>query len=279
MLGPNLNFIIAPGESCAFVGESGCGKSTTVSVIARDYHVGGLPGFTNPIPHDNRDRGLVLLDGRDIRTYNRPWLLKQIGMVAQVSVIFNTSIEENIAYGKATQRFDTPEQRAARKPAVISALTRAAAWNEFINNETNPNNLGLFYICGQDGCNLSGGQKQRVSIARMIYKKPSLFIFDEVTSALDAESERKVMATLISLATGHTSFLVAHRLGTIKHANNIIVLRKGGTIIERGHNPVPAEERRKDYEKQEDEDDPRTAHDKLMDKQGAYWKLFTDQSF
>jgi ABC-type multidrug transport system fused ATPase/permease subunit len=280
VLGPNLNFTIKPGEGCAFVGESGCGKSTTVSIIARDYHVGGLPGFTNPIPHDSRDRGMVLLDGRDIRSYNRSWLLKQVGVVAQVSVIFNTTIEENIAYGKATQRFDTPEQKLARKPAVIEALTRAAAWNEFINDENNPNNLGLDYICGQDGCNLSGGQKQRVSIARMIYKRPSLFIFDEVTSALDAESERKVMDTLIQLSKGHTNFLVAHRLNTIKHANNIIVLRKGGTIIEQGHHSVPVEERvGKSQEKETDDDDPRTAHEKLLENENAYYRLFQDQSF
>jgi len=278
VLGPKLNFTIQPGESCAFVGESGCGKSTTVSIIARDYHIGGLPGFNNPIPHDERDRGMVLLDNRDIRTYNRSWLLKQIGQVAQISVIFNTSIEENIAYGKAEQRFDDAEAREARKPEVILALSRAAAWNEFINKETNPNNLGLYYKCGQDGCNLSGGQKQRVSIARMIYKKPSLFIFDEVTSALDADSERKVMGTLIDLAVGHTNFMVAHRLNTIKHANNIVCMRKGGTIIEMGHHPV-RDANGKATSKCDDADDPRTAHEKLLDNRNAYHRLFADQTF
>jgi len=278
VLGPNLNFVIQPGEACAFVGESGCGKSTTISLINRDYHVKGLPGFSNPYPSDRRDKGYVLLDDRDIRTYNRSWLLKQIGVVSQMSVIFNTSIEENIAYGRAEHRFDTDEQKEARKAGVIDALAKAAAWNEFINNELNPNNLGLHYQCGQDGCNLSGGQKQRISIARMIYKNPSLFIFDEVTSALDAGSERKVMATLVAISTGHTSFLVAHRLNTIKHANNIICLRKGGTIIERGHHPVPIAMRLDKTHTPED-DDPKTAHEKLLANRNAYARLFGDQSF
>lgn len=267
VLGPGLNFTIQPGESCAFVGESGCGKSTTVSIIARDYHIGGLEGFKNPIPHDDRDRGLVLLDDVDIRSYSRPWLLKQIGVVAQASVIFNTTVEENVAYGLAERRFDDEEAVRARRGDVIAALTAAAAWNEFVNKDTNPNNLGLDYMCGQDGCNLSGGQKQRVSIARMIYKKPSLFIFDEVTSALDAGSEKKVMDTLKQISTGHTNFLVAHRLNTIKHANNIIVLRKGGTIIEAGHHPTDVKEVKE------------MAHDQLLANRSAYFELFSKQTF
>jgi ATP-binding cassette subfamily B (MDR/TAP) protein 1 len=276
VLGPNLNFVVEAGESCAFVGESGCGKSTTVSLIARDYHIGGLEEFKNPIPHDPRDTGRVLLDGRDIRDYDRSWLLEQIGVVAQVSIIFNTSVEENVAYGIYEHRFHSEEEKKQRRPQVIAALRAAAAYDEFINNDTNPNNLGLDYICGQDGCNLSGGQKQRVSIARMIYKKPSLFIFDEVTSALDAGSEKKVMSTLMSISTGKTNFLVAHRLNTIKHANNIICFRKGGTIIESEHHANPSSE---DNGKAPEGQDPRTAHDKLMDRRNAYYELFSNQSF
>jgi ABC-type multidrug transport system fused ATPase/permease subunit len=278
VLGPKLNFTIMPGESCAFVGESGCGKSTTISLISRDYHVGGLPEFVNPIPHDPRDRGTVFLDDRDIRDYDRSWLLEQIGVVAQASVIFNTTIEENVAYGQANHRFDTPAEKAARREGVIEALRKAAAWDEFVNQEVKAMNLGLDYICGQDGCNLSGGQKQRVSIARMIYKEPSLFIFDEVTSALDAGSERKVMATLISISTGCTCFMVAHRLNTIKHSNNIIVLRKGGTIVEHGHHPNP---RNEDGGKVPENLDPRKAHDKLMDNRNpeGYYRLFSSQAF
>jgi ATP-binding cassette subfamily B (MDR/TAP) protein 1 len=276
VLGPGLNFSIKAGESCAFVGESGCGKSTTIALISRDYHVGGLDEFKNPIPHDHRDAGRVYLDGRDIRDYDRSWLLEQIGVVAQKSVIFNTSVEENVAYGQASHRFHTEEEKNRRRPLVIEALRKAAAYDEFINNETNKNNLGLDYICGQDGCNLSGGQKQRVSIARMIYKKPTLFIFDEVTSALDAGSERKVMATLIAISQGKTNFLVAHRLATIKHANNIIVFRKGGTIIESAHHSNPSDE---DGGKAPEGEDPRKAHDKLMANRDAYYTLVSNQTF
>jgi ABC-type multidrug transport system fused ATPase/permease subunit len=171
MLGPDLSFTILPGKSCALVGEMGCGKSTVMALITRQYHIGGLPGCVNPVPHDSRDRGVVLLDHRDIRTYNRSWLLGQVGIMTPTPIIFNTTIEENVAYARPLQRFQDAERKELRQPAIIEAFIRAGACHEFVDRTTNPKNLGLDYPCGQEGCNLSNGQKQRVSIARMIYKQ------------------------------------------------------------------------------------------------------------
>jgi ABC-type multidrug transport system fused ATPase/permease subunit len=189
-----------------------------------------------------RDAGTIWIDGKDIREVNRRWLAERIGVVAQKPIIWNTTILENVAYGSAAERFieDGTPEKEAQKQRVIKALEQAAAWNQFVNPNPPPRpdgskpepGLGLDFQVGEDGSNLSGGQKQRVSIARMLYKNPSLLIFDEVTSALDAGSEKDVMRTLIEIGKGKTCLMIAHRLNTIKHADHIVVLSKSGNIIE-----------------------------------------------
>jgi ABC-type multidrug transport system fused ATPase/permease subunit len=275
ILGPNLNFKIKAGESAALVGESGCGKSTSISLVQRQYHVRGLNGVKRP----DTDQGTVFLDGVDIRKLNRHWLMERLGIVAQQSVIFNSTIYDNVTYGKAKERWlCDPHELAEQRLRVIAALKRAAAWDEFVNphpplradgSQPEPG-LGLDFAVGEDGGNLSGGQKQRVSIARLIYKGPSLFILDEVTSALDAGSERKVMDTLIDISRGKTTLAIAHRLNTIKHSNALLVFSKAGVIQEFGHHEIGTED---------DESVP-TAHEQLLAiPNGAYRSMFEDQTF
>jgi len=202
--------------------------------------------------------------------------------VAQRPVIWNTTILDNVVYGQPSERhviLDHTPEREAQRLRVIAALKAAAAWDEFVNPDpaarpdgTKPvPGVGLQFQVGEDGSNLSGGQKQRLSIARMIYKNPSIFIFDEVTSALDAGSEKNVMRTLIRLSQSKTCIMIAHRLNTIKHADHIIVLSKSGNIVE---------EAKTVKSKAEDDGKVGTAHDKLVAKErGYYRKLFDNQTF
>ncbi|CAM3902264.1 ABC transporter ATP-binding protein [Alkalicoccus chagannorensis] len=198
-----LNFTAYPGETVAVVGMSGGGKSTIMSLIPRFYDV---------------TEGSVKVDGKDIREYEVRSLRSQIGMVLQDNIIFSDSILFNILMGRP----DATEEE------VVEAA-KAANAHDFIKNMPE----GYDTKVGERGVKLSGGQKQRVAIARVFLKDPKLLIFDEATSALDLESERLIQESLDYLARDRTTFLVAHRLATVTHADKIIVM-ENGRIAETG---------------------------------------------
>ncbi|MCT1578876.1 ABC transporter ATP-binding protein/permease [Oceanobacillus kimchii] len=210
------------GETVAFVGMSGGGKSTLISLIPRFYDVTG---------------GSVKVDGKDIRDYQSRSLRDNIGMVLQDNILFSESIEMNIRMGN-------PE---ATDEEVVQAA-KAANAHQFI--ESLPQ--GYATMVGERGVKLSGGQKQRIAIARVFLKNPPILIFDEATSALDLESEHLIQETMERLASDRTTFIVAHRLATITHANRIVVV-EDGQIIESG------------------------SHEELMKLQGHYYDLYQIQ--
>lgn len=199
----NIDLHVEPGETIAFVGMSGGGKSTLVNL---------LPGFYSA------SSGQILLDGQPIEDIYLPSLRSQIAMVSQHVVLFNDTIAANIAYGD-------PNPDSAR----IGAAVKAAYLSDVIAELPE----GLQTQVGDNGFRLSGGQRQRLAIARAIYKDAPLLILDEATSALDTESERMVQAALEQLMHGRTTFVIAHRLSTVERADRIVVL-SSGSIVEMG---------------------------------------------
>jgi subfamily B ATP-binding cassette protein MsbA len=192
-----------PGEVVALVGPSGAGKSTLISLIPRFYDPTG---------------GRILLDGTDIRDLSLHDLRANIALVPQETQLFSGSIAENIRYGK-------PE---ASDLEVVEAAQAANA-HEFI--ESFPQ--GYQTLVGERGVKLSGGQRQRVAIARALLKNPRILILDEATSSLDSESEASVQEALERLMQGRTTFVIAHRLSTVRDADRIVVL-EGGKIVQAG---------------------------------------------
>ena len=212
-----VSFEIKKGSIAALVGSSGSGKSTTLDLLPRFYDITG---------------GKISIDGADTRGMNLASLRKLFGIVAQETFLFNDTIEANIAYGM-------PD---AGKDSVIAAATAANAW-EFI--EKLPQ--GLDTVIGERGVMLSGGQRQRLSIARALLLNPPILILDEATSSLDTESERLVQAAINNVMENRTVLVVAHRLSTIRHANQILVLEKGN-IVERGtHDELLSQNNRYKY--------------------------------
>lgn len=199
----HVNLTIMPGETVAFVGTSGGGKSTLVNLVPEFY----LPGT-----------GEIRLDGQPIQEIELNSLRSQIAMVSQNVVLFDDSIAANIAYGD-----DKPDQDR------IEAAAEAAHFSDVIAALPN----GLETTIGDNGMRLSGGQRQRLAIARAIYKDAPILILDEATSALDTESERAVQAALDELMRGRTTLVIAHRLSTIERADRIVVL-VGGHVLESG---------------------------------------------
>lgn len=215
----NINFHVDAGEYVALVGSSGAGKSTLCSLIPRFYDVTG---------------GKIFIDGVDVRKIQLKSLRDHIGIVQQDVYLFVGTIYDNIRYGK-------PE---ASRDEVIAAAKNANA-HDFIMSLPK----GYDTDIGQRGIKLSGGQKQRLSIARVFLKNPPILIFDEATSALDNESEKVVQDSLEKLARNRTTFVIAHRLTTIKNAKRILVLTEEG-IEEEG------------------------SHEELLAKRGIYEKLY-----
>jgi ABC-type multidrug transport system fused ATPase/permease subunit len=220
----NVSLKINKGETIAFVGPSGAGKTTITDLIARFYDVSS---------------GAILLDGIDIREFNQEDLRQLVGIVNQESILFNDTIRNNVALGRPEL---TMEQ--------VESAAKAAYAHDFIMEMEK----GYESEIGERGGKLSGGQKQRLSIARALLKDPEILILDEATSALDSESERLIQSALHELMKSRTTFVVAHRLSTVKEAHLILVL-EDGVIVESG------------------------THRELVGGNGTYRRLYDAQSF
>ncbi len=199
----DLNLAAQPGERIALVGPSGAGKSTITALLLRFY----AP-----------ESGRLLIDGRDAGSYPLGWLRGQMAIVPQDVLLFGGTIAENIRYG-----------RPGADDAAIREAARLANADEFIRAFPE----GYATLVGDRGIKLSGGQRQRVAIARAILKNPAILILDEATSSLDSEGERLVQLALDRLMEGRTTFIIAHRLATIRDANRIAVI-DGGRVVESG---------------------------------------------
>ncbi|XP_071057078.1 ATP-binding cassette sub-family B member 6 isoform X2 [Onthophagus taurus] len=199
----NITFSVPPGKTVALVGPSGSGKSTIIRLLFRFYDV---------------ETGSIILDGQNIKTVTQESLRRNIGVVPQDTVLFNNTIKYNIQYGRIT----APD-------ADIYQAARGADIHDRILTFTD----GYDTQVGERGLRLSGGEKQRVAIARTLLKAPQIILLDEATSALDTQTERNIQESLNKMCADHTTIIVAHRLSTIIHADEILVL-KDGEIVERG---------------------------------------------
>ncbi|MGL5033657.1 MAG: ABC transporter ATP-binding protein, partial [Microcystaceae cyanobacterium] len=219
----NLNLRIKKGMTTAIVGSSGSGKSTTVDLILRFY---------------DPDRGSIKIDGGDVKEFQLHSWRKAIAIVSQDTFLFNTSIRENIAYG-----------RPDATDAEIGTAIRKAYLEDFI--QTLPN--GLDTVVGNRGTRLSGGQRQRIAIARALLCDPDILILDEATSALDSKSEQIVQKAIEEISGDRTVIMIAHRLSTIQKADKIVVM-DNGEIVESG------------------------THIELINLQGMYYSLYKAQN-
>jgi ATP-binding cassette subfamily B protein len=198
-----VSFEIPAGKTVAVVGPSGSGKSTLARLLFRFYDV---------------QSGRIAIDGQDIRSVTQKSLREAIGIVPQDTVLFNDTVEYNIAYGRT----------GADRPAAERAA-RSAHIHSFIASTPK----GYETMVGERGLKLSGGEKQRVAIARTLLKNPPIMVFDEATSALDSANERAIQAELQSAARNRTALVIAHRLSTVVDAHQILVM-EDGRIVERG---------------------------------------------
>ena len=220
----NFSLTIEKGQTVALVGQSGSGKSTLANLITRFYDV---------------NKGVIKIDGIDIKTIKQKSLRGLMGIVSQESILFNDTVFNNISLG-----VDNPTIEG------VTAASNIANAQEFIVNLPQQYETNI----GDSGNTLSGGQKQRLSIARAVLKNPPIMILDEATSALDTESEQLVQVALEKMMENRTSLVIAHRLSTIQKADLIVVMKQG-EIVEQGK------------------------HDDLLEQKGEYFKLVTMQSF
>ena len=204
----NINFSVKPGETLAILGKTGSGKSTIIELISRLY---------------DTKIGTILLDDIPIEQVNLNAVRSQIGFVPQDPFLFSESIEENIKFGKEN----------ATKEEIITAAQNADIHDNIINFPK-----GYKTILGERGVTLSGGQKQRISIARAIIKDPKILIFDDCLSAVDTETEEKILSNLERISKDVTTFIISHRVSSAKKANKIIVLSEGEIIQEGTHNEL-----------------------------------------
>lgn len=208
----DLSLEVKKGQTVALVGPSGAGKTTLTDLVARFYDVGN---------------GGILIDGIDIREFRQEDLRRLIGIVSQESILFNDTIRNNITLGNP-----------AATDAEVEQAAKAANAHEFIVAAQNGYNTNI----GERGSKLSGGQRQRVSIARALLKNPEILILDEATSALDSQSEKLVQEALEKLMQNRTSFIIAHRLSTVQHADIIIVMDHGKIAEKGSHSELMAKD-------------------------------------
>jgi ABC-type multidrug transport system fused ATPase/permease subunit len=205
----DVSFTISPGQRVVLIGASGAGKSTIVSLILRLY---------------DPQKGSIAIDGVNIRNYQRDSLRRAIGVVPQNSVLFGTTIRENIAYGKLDATMEE-----------IVAAAKAASAHDFISELEHRYET----VIGERGATLSGGQQQRIAIARAFIRNAPILILDEPMTGLDAESEAKVREALKRLMVGKTCFVITHDLEATAEADHILVLEEG-RIVERGRHSAVA---------------------------------------
>jgi ATP-binding cassette subfamily B protein len=213
---------VRPGEKIALVGETGSGKSTIVNLLCRFYEPTG---------------GTILIDGMDYRERPQIWLQSNLGYVLQAPHLFSGSVSDNIRYGK----LDATDEE------VIEAAKVVDAYNFIMKMEK-----GFDSDVGEGGGRLSTGEKQLVSFARAIIKDPAIFVLDEATSSIDTQTEAKIQSAIFKILEGRTSFIVAHRLSTIRFCDRILVIDEG-QILEQG------------------------THKELLHKRGHYYNLYTNQ--
>jgi len=199
----NISVQVKPNQLIALIGPTGSGKTSFVNLIPRFYDV---------------TDGEVCVDGHDVRKVALVTLRRQIGIVLQTSLLFSDSIRANIAYGRPDTTMDE-----------VIAAAKAAQAHEFIEGFTN----GYETVVGERGVTLSGGQRQRVAIARALLMDPRILILDDSTSSVDTQTEKLIQAALDNLMEGRTTFVIAHRLSTVRRADMILVMDKG-RIVERG---------------------------------------------
>ncbi|KAH7374226.1 putative Leptomycin B resistance protein pmd1 [Cadophora sp. MPI-SDFR-AT-0126] len=228
----DFDLTIPAGKTTALVGASGSGKSTIIGLLERFYDPVG---------------GAIFLDGYNVQTLNLRWLRQQIGLVSQETTLFATTIANNIRYGLIGTIHETSSDELTF--GLVEKAARIANSHDFISQLPEGYDTNI----GERGFLLSGGQKQRIAIARAIIGDPKVLLLDEATSALDTKSEGVVQAALDKAAKGRTTIVIAHRLNTIRHADNIVVMSQG-RIVEQG------------------------IHDVLMKKQEAYYRLVEAQN-
>jgi len=220
----DISFRCQPGQVVALLGSTGSGKTSIINLLLRFYEY---------------NQGSILLDGRELKAYPAGWLRRQIGVVEQEPFLFSRTIRENIAYG--VEREVTDEE--------IEAAAKAAAIHDIVL--TFPK--GYDTLVGEKGVTLSGGQRQRVAIARTLLRDPRILILDDATSSVDTETEAQIQEALDRLMKGRTSFIIAHRVQSVMHADLILVLDKG-RIVQRG------------------------THDQLIQREGIYRRIYELQA-
>jgi ATP-binding cassette subfamily B protein len=208
----SVDFAVAPGECVAIVGETGSGKSALLSLI---------PRFYDPAA------GRVLIDGHDVRTLEVQELRRHVGMVFQESFLFSDTVAANIGFAKA-----------GASPEELIAAARAARAHDFVTALPE----GYDTVLGESGVDLSGGQRQRLAIARALRANPSILLLDDPTAAIDPETEHEILGAIENAIAGRTTFIVAHRLSTLRRADQILVLEHGKLVQVGTHAQLMAQE-------------------------------------